>query len=435
MAGVCGLGRRGSLLKQFVLLFLLLYFAGFLYFAMSPTSSSRPVSRMMDLSIDDIIKGRFRRRPRGSVRYVRPKCRPQKNLVFIKCMKCATETLGTVFRRYGYLNNLSVVLPVDRRIYLGWPYPMIDMDFRPSSRGYNLLMEHAIYNGRYMRGLMNPGTVFVTMIREPLDLFVSTLNYFNVFQLANTSVQHGMEAVQDYLNNIQRYEAVYKSHGAAPKRYCIPDGFSITKNLLSHCLGMPLGFPPGFPNITGDLAAVKRYIRKLDSEFLLVMLMEYFDESLVLLKRLLCWPVKDVLYHTVNKGGYRGNISWSVLTDRDRAQHESWSGLDYLLYSHFNRTFWARVRDQGPDFFREVDFLREVQRQVTSFCRKVTPYGDSRINFPESPWSPAFSVTAGDCKLMGSPLLDMLKARYQREEPQYANFSTVLMHRKFVPMC
>ncbi|XP_076441858.1 galactose-3-O-sulfotransferase 2-like [Babylonia areolata] len=431
MAWFCKAGRRGSVFRQLLLLLLLVYLGGFLYFTISSSMARRDMSRMDYSIIDDIIRGRWRRRL-GSVRYVAPTCQAQNNLVFIKCMKCATETLGTIFRRYAYLNNLSVVLPVKNRIYLGWPFPITHMDYRPSSQGFNLLMEHAIYNGTFMKRLMNPGTVFLTMIREPLDLFVSAVNYFNVFQLSNASLQNGMEAVQAYLRNIHHYEVLYKSHAAAPKRYCIPDGFSITKNLLSHCLGMPIGFPPGRANITGDLAAVTQYIKELDSEFQLVMLMEYFEESLVLLKRLMCWSVKDIVHYSTNRGSYRKNTSWSVLTSYDRDLHREWSHADYLLYDHFNQTFWRKVRGQGQDFWQEVAFFREVQRQVTSFCHNVTPYGDSRINFPPSPWSPPFSFTTADCKLLTSPLLPMLKERYEKQEP---SISPVSIPREFLPLC
>nr|KAG5712830.1 hypothetical protein BaRGS_007427 [Batillaria attramentaria] len=61
--------------------------------------------RLYSLFGEDFILGRYR--PRD--------CKPRKNFAFIKCMKCATETLGGVLRRYSYVHNLSVVLPVKTR--------------------------------------------------------------------------------------------------------------------------------------------------------------------------------------------------------------------------------------------------------------------------------------------------------------------------------
>ena len=50
-----------------------------------------------------------------------------------------------------------------------------------------------------------------------------------------------------------------------------------------------------------NLTVVENYIRFVKQEFDLVMLMEYFDESLVLLKRRFCWKMEDVLYFKLNE--------------------------------------------------------------------------------------------------------------------------------------
>lgn len=428
--------RRRGFVWRAVLTLLLVYILGCCLYAGLPRLSSHEESISLPdwMTVDEVIRGEWRL-DSGPVLYYPKSCQPRRNLAFIKCMKCATETLGTVLRRYAYVNDLSVVLPVERRIYLGWPYPLSPLDYRPSSRGYNFLVEHAVYNATGMRQLMNADTAFVTVIREPMDMFVSLLNYFNVFEIANVTVRHGMEAVQTYLRDIRHYEAVYKSQAASPKRYCIPDGFSITKNLLAHCLGVPLGFPEGRTDISEDPNAVRQYVEQLDSEFGLVMLMEYLDESLVLLRRLMCWDVKDMIYHAINRGAYRRNVSWSLLTPGDRRIHKLWSAVDYTLYDHFNRTFWSKVAEQGESFYSEVDFLRRVQKQVTWFCGKVTPYGRSFIRFPESPWSLAFTFSSEDCELMTGSLLEMLKARYPKHEPRFANFTSSKDNRKFSPLC
>lgn len=363
-------------------------------------------------------------------------CRPRSNFVFIKCMKCATETMASVLRRYTYQRNLSAVLPVKWRLYLGWPYPMTSDDFRPSRRGYNTLIDHAIYNSSSMRALMPPDTVFITMIREPFKHFVSVLNYFDVFSISNTRVQQGFAAVRDYLRHIEEYDAVYKSAQASPNRICIPDDFSITKNLLSHCLGMPTGFPLGMANITGNSEAVEQYIQDLDAEFSLVMIMEYFDESLVLLRRLMCWDTKDILYHTANVGSYQKNFTVADLSSEEASVHRNWCQVDIRLYEHFNRSFWKKIRQQGADFVQEVVYFKQVLQAVKSFCDKKA----SPIEFPESRWSPAFHVSAEECRqIFCDPhdLLVSLKRRYEKTEGQVRlnQTSSSFTQRKYFPLC
>lgn len=409
------------------------------------------VSLPDDVKIDDVISGSWQHDSPGPLLYLPRSCRPRGDLVFLKSTASAGEVVGALLRGYAYRHNLSTALPVGGRSYLGWPYPLTAADVRPSSRGYNLLVERAVHNASFVRELMNPGTPLVALIRQPLDLFLDTLRRFNVLQLANVSgsgsVHGGMGPgpgpgpVQAYLRDIHRYEEAYKSRQAAPRRDCVPDGFSVTRNPLSHGLGMPLGFPPGRDNFTDDPGAVEGYLAGLDSQFVLVMIAEYLDESLVLLRRLMCWDTKDVLYRVESGGDHddhrRQDEVWRQgLTLSDRHRHRQWSGVDYLLYDLFNRTFWDKVRRQGEDFLQEVTYFRRVQSQLGWFCRSVTPYGESYIRFPESVWSPAFTFSSEECRLMAAPLLDKLKERYQKEEPNHTNSPTVTTApRKFTPLC
>ena len=46
---------------------------------------------------------------------------------------------------------------------------------------------------------------------------------------------------------------------------------------------------------------IKKHIDELAEKIDLVLIMEYFDESLVLLKRELCWDLDDVVYFKLNQ--------------------------------------------------------------------------------------------------------------------------------------
>ena len=72
----------------------------------------------------------------------------------------------------------------------------------------------------------------------------------------------------------------------------------------------------------------------LKQEFDLVMLMEYFDESLVLLKRRFCWKMEDILYFELNE---RMGIEKQDVTSQVREQIRKWNSADVLLYDAFNQ--------------------------------------------------------------------------------------------------
>ena len=342
------------------------------------------------------------------------KCMQERtNFVFIKCMKCATESLGTVFRRFGYKRNLNFALPVKRNLYLGWPYPFEKKYVRPSKSEYNILFEHSVYNGPVMKSVMPNDTVFITMIRNPWEQFKSSYNYFGLGKIAG--VRPGND-INKYLRNIEAYETVYKSPENNARRWCFPDGFSMTRNIMSHCLGMPLGFPKGWDNISNNFSAIRSYIQHLDENFLLIMIADYFYESLVLLRRLMCWTLKDVLFYQANLKSY----DFKSLPPKGRLFeiHQNWSKVDYMLFEYFNKTFWKKVADQGKNFKQEVDHFRLVQLTVDRFCFVESGwlFPKNYLTIPSSRSNDPFNVTGEDCYMMRTYMLTLLWERYYQNE-------------------
>lgn len=344
-----------------------------------------------------------------------------RNFVFIKCMKCATESMGTILRRFALKNKLSVLLPRGINIYLGWPYMMEKMDYRLSSspngiRYYNCLIEHAVYNASVMKSLFPHRTTFISIIREPWSQFKSTFHYFNMQKLAHIVSDTPLST---YLQDIPTYEKIYKSPEAASYRFCIPDGFSVTKNLMSHCLGMSTGFPEGRIDSTKNHRAVQDYLNWIENEFSLIMIAEYFHQSLVLLKRLMCWTMKDIIYKRVNSAKYSYEEN-----DGDRAAHEKWSRADYQLYEFFNESFWEKVTYQGKFFNEELQVFNKIQNSVNIFCNFTMASGKVKIDpmfnatkswlgIPRTNFNLDFVFTKEDCELLDSDLLSALKEQHE----------------------
>jgi hypothetical protein len=47
---------------------------------------------------------------------------------------------------------------------------------------------------------------------------------------------------------------------------------------------------------------------------------------------------------------------------------KNYSYIDFVIYDHFNHTFWKKVKEQGEDFYGEVDQFKLVQMLVNQFC-------------------------------------------------------------------
>jgi Galactose-3-O-sulfotransferase len=115
-------------------------------------------------------------------------------------------------------------------------------------------------------------------------------------------------------------------------------------------------------------------VQDLD-KFTLVMITEYMDESLVLLKRLLCWALEDVIYYALKvtqnqplldlppRLGHQSTMASGGVGDKIRALN--W--MDTVLYNHFNATLWTKIREQKA-FFEEVAELQSLKQKVAVQC-------------------------------------------------------------------
>lgn len=339
-------------------------------------------------------------------------CIETRNFVYIKMIKCASTTLTAVLRRFGLERNLSFVLPPKNRIYIGWPYEIEDTLYRPpKSSFFNILCEHAVYNRDTMQRIMPSDTIYITSLREPFSQFKSMLNYYNIFNISGISSK---DPLHEYLENMDRYETVYKSPASSKTRYCIPDGFSMTRNLMAYNLGFPTGFLPGTRDMSDDSDFLETWIKGLDADFHLVIITEYFHESMVMLRRLMCWKLRDILFSTSNQLRYgHRNQTDATLVDR----YKRWSKVDYILYNHFNTSLWTRLNRQGDEFWEEVQHFRRVNNMVNRFCDSRDETVD--LTIPQSTWYDTITIPASFCKLLREDLLNKLQEHYESLSPTF----------------
>ena len=85
-------------------------------------------------------------------------------------------------------------------------------------------------------------------------------------------------------------------------------------------------------------------IRVISERFHLVMLVEHFEESLILLKDALCREMDDLLFFKLNA---RKGSTVSTLTHEPRAKASEWNAVDWKLYRHLKATLWTKVEAYG----------------------------------------------------------------------------------------
>lgn len=146
---------------------------------------------------------------------------------------------------------------------------------------------------------------------------------------------------------------------------------SVTNNHYAHnILAFDFGFDNSIAADTKDLeerASVA--IASIKKDFHLILISEYFDESMILLKHALCWTLEDVVFFKLNS---RNEQTRRPLLPSTAEKIKKWNALDWMIYLHFNTTFWHKVHSLvgQEEMKREVAELRELQAKLATTCLK-----------------------------------------------------------------
>ncbi|XP_035686079.1 galactose-3-O-sulfotransferase 2-like isoform X2 [Branchiostoma floridae] len=316
-------------------------------------------------------------------------CDVKQNFVFVKVHKAGGTTATCIFQRFGYEHNLTFVLPMKINSEVGWPNILKREDFIPSADGtFNVLVDHTVYHRKLLDHIMPPDTVYIAILRHPLAQLRSV---FNGYGLAKRFPElKGVDPVASFLKDPEKYQIPYVTKSKAP--------YTLSKNFMAY----DLGFPPG---LFDDRSSVDEFVQKIAREIDLVLILEHFSESLVLLRRMMCWTLKDILYNVSPK-----NLKEYRKPTTENASlveaHRRWSNVDYILYDYFNATLWQKIQDENNDFHQEVRHFENVLQSMTTNCTKanVTPVSTWEVNnaagrqtIPRTAWHDQFDIDPHLC--------------------------------------
>ena len=275
------------------------------------------------------------------------KCSPIQHVLFLKTHKTGSTTVANIFFRYGDSRDLTFVLGRDTLI--GWPrrfqvsFPLPLEKPRP-----NFLCSHTRYNQETMNHLFpKPTAKYVTILRNPVDQYESVFNYMGLGDIYGFG-RDPRTALEKFLSTGIEFEDLFKTASTR-----------LARNPMSFDLGLAYKFHQ-------SVTAINNYIAFLDKEFDLVMITDYFDESVVLLKRLLCWELDDILYFKSNE---RQDQERAVgLSAQVKDNIKRWNAADELLFQYFNQTFWHKIELEGKGFYDDLAAFRRKREQISRLC-------------------------------------------------------------------
>ncbi|XP_019355367.2 galactose-3-O-sulfotransferase 2 [Alligator mississippiensis] len=341
-------------------------------------------------------------------------CKPKTHIVFLKVHKSASSTVMNILFRFGETRNLTFAFPFDGASQLFYPHyftaEFVEGFVAGQASQFNILCHHMRFLPTEVQRMMPSTTFYFAILRNPVHLMESSFTYYK-----GTSAFFHAKSLEEFLQQPSRF---YKA-GESDSQYA--------KNLMT--------FDFGF-NHNGEASAkhVQLMLQAIKTAFNLILISEYFDESMVLLKEALCWDLDSIVSFPLNS---RDGSTRAPLPDFTVEKIKNWNKLDWEIYTHFNQTFWEKIdRDIGRERMgQEVRALQKRREQLARTCLQegdsVAPeeikdqsllplqYGQARI-LGYNLKSGLDKKTEQMCRRLITPELQYSRSLYSRQFPQKA---------------
>ncbi|XP_065218345.1 galactose-3-O-sulfotransferase 3-like [Planococcus citri] len=281
------------------------------------------------------------------------------NVYFVKTHKTGSTTVKNVILRFAFRNSLDV-MDINIKTY---SLPFSDASIHPHAKTpnnkYHIMAQHVRYESA-LKSYQYPNTSMVTILRHPATQFQSKYEFCAMSKTTGMSLQQFLNApVQPSVLQSPAGSSAYKGYN----QISVDLGFDVSQSK--------------------NQTAIAEFIRKIDREFDLVMLMEHMEASMILLANLMGWPLEYVASLRLNS---RNSESEPYkLTLRDEITIMNLNQVDTLLYNHFSDKFRKCVRQYGEQKMNErIQQLKIINEKFAHRCigeeiKKPLWYGGSEM--------------------------------------------------------
>mmetsp|Transcript_31029 Transcript_31029/g.40991 ORF Transcript_31029/g.40991 Transcript_31029/m.40991 type:complete len:419 (+) Transcript_31029:41-1297(+) len=272
-------------------------------------------------------------------------------IFFLKMHKAASSTVQNIILRQAELFGMKILFP--KRGY-GYSYP----EYFPSTatdfifdggdidNAFDVGCLHSRFQNENVAKIFPHERVkYVSIIRDPVEHFVSVFHYFHSLPIFRT-----FQSLEDFFEN------------AANLRR--------ENDLTSYSSGQAkngIAFDFGLNNSAEHVTTAELHL--ISSSFDLVLITEYVLESLILLKDLMGWDLQALVHFKLNSLDKKKVLQ---LDDTLIKKVQDWNSLDVQIYDFFNQTFWTKVKSFGHGRMeKEKSILLDLCAQATSLCLPI----------------------------------------------------------------
>ncbi|GFO12752.1 galactose-3-o-sulfotransferase 3 [Plakobranchus ocellatus] len=348
-----------------------------------------------------------------------------RQLVFAKVHKAASSTVQNIMLRFAMARDLTVLLPVHTNVLNDAGSKISISKVVPHPRGqlFDMLCSHVLYNeseiGKYV-----PKTAFsFAILREPMKQALSALKFYTI-RYPSKALKYGLQKhPHDPINGFLQH----------PEDFSLPDiGGNPAWSFVNNRMSMDLGFDlNNFESSKKNTSKIQAFLKRLEKQFDVILISEYFDESIVLLRRLLRWSMKDIVYFKVNTAILQEKESiWNkkpVISATTTERFRQWNRIDYELYDHFLPIFKEKIRNEYL-FQDEVNAFQKIQHDIRSFCSTNKPAAEN-LRIQENLWTKEFLISKSDCKLMLLTEVEITEVARKKQIDRYRTYLQEERHK------
>ncbi|KFP73543.1 Galactose-3-O-sulfotransferase 2, partial [Acanthisitta chloris] len=235
---------------------------------------------------------------------------PKTDIVFLKVHKSASSTVMNILFRFGETHNLTFAFPTGGGNQLYYPHHFLArfvQGYSPKSpQRFNILCHHMRFLQPEVQKVVSSSAFYFSILRNPVQLMESSFVYYK-----GASAFSHVRSLEEFLR--QPYHYYNSTRGDS----------HYAKNLMTFDFGFN-------PNGEASPERVQLMLKAIEASFDLLLISEYFDESMVLLKEALCWDLDSVVSFPLN---IRDNSTKSPLPDTIVEKIKDWNRLDWEIYT------------------------------------------------------------------------------------------------------
>uniref|UniRef100_A0A3P9LSK8 Galactose-3-O-sulfotransferase 2 n=1 Tax=Oryzias latipes TaxID=8090 RepID=A0A3P9LSK8_ORYLA len=301
-------------------------------------------------------------------------------VVFLKTHKTGSSTVQHLLFRMGEKHGATFAFP---SYSYQFSYPdKFEADFvdelPEGSSQFDILCSHMRLNMEELKKVMPPNTIYITILRYPVQTFESVFSYYTFSIPAFSLAKKAAETMEN--------------RSALSVFLGTPESFWDPKSPENGLGRNPMSFDFGLDLQHGNMAWSAN-LTALVETFHLIMIGEHFDESLVLLRALLKLELEELAYVHFNT---RSAHSITSLDETTKARIRTWNDLDMKLYDFSLKLFQKKVEEYGAERLnRDVDLLRASSSRIRQKCVAGKNVSPEELEESVRPWQPDSATILG----------------------------------------